>query len=38
MVFSVVLFTLVIQGLALRPAMRSLGLSGGGRSAAEPSG
>src|SRR5215472_632440 len=29
MVYSVVLFTLVVQGLALRPAMRSLGLSGG---------
>lgn len=37
MVFSVVLFTLVVQGLALRPVMRSLGLSGGGRGVAEQS-
>lgn len=37
MVYCVVLFTLVVQGLLLRPAMRSLGLSGGERGAAEPS-
>lgn len=37
MVFSVVLFTLVVQGLTLRPAMRSLGLSGGDRGVAESS-
>jgi CPA1 family monovalent cation:H+ antiporter len=37
MVYSVVLFTLVVQGLSLRPVLRSLGLSGGdGRVAESP--
>jgi monovalent cation:H+ antiporter, CPA1 family len=38
MVYAVVLFTLVVQGLSLRPVMRSLGLSGGDRRVAESSG
>lgn len=36
MVYSVVLFTLVVQGLALRPAMSALGLGGRRSHGAEP--